>query len=236
MRYEVSQRPATTEEAAIIRRRFGIGLERWIENVILPLIPGGGVCFLVMVVVGGAFSLFRENGMTPDDIIWMLLLSFGAGFAAWLNTFVEFRRRRRRERRDVQKRMVEVIQAEDVRLAQQEEHNDEGPLYYVGIGEGKVLFLGGQWLGDWPIYNVAPPEIEDDDEYLGPPFPASAFTLSRLPLSGEVLRIDITGPPLAPEVMLSRKATLPRWVTACRERLGESCLMDGSFEEIVRLK
>jgi hypothetical protein len=235
MRYEISRRRATSEEAAIIRRRFGIGVERWVENVALPLIPGAGACLVVMLLVGGLIRLFRGQGLTPEDTVWTLLTALVAGFAAWLGMFLELRRHRGRERVDVMKQLVEVIHAEDVRLAQQEEHGDEGPLYYFGIGEDKVLFLRGQWLWDWPIYGITPPEIDDDDEEgLGPPFPASSFTLSRLPLSGEVLRIDIKGAPLAPETTLGQKARLPAWVNVCHGTLGDSCLLDGSFDEIVR--
>ena len=66
-----------------------------------------------------------------------------------------------------------------------------------------ILYLQGQWLYDPDIYGAPPRDDEGDELFNGLPaphsFPCSEFTITRLPHSGEVLRIQIVGNYLQPE-------------------------------------
>ncbi len=126
-----------------------------------------------------------------------------------------------------------MIRVENARVIEHEAHNDEGPIYYFGIGGGKVLCLRGAWMLDLD-YGLAAddPRLEADD----PVFPASSFTVHRLRDIGDVFRIDSLGAPLAPEATMPFKATLPASMTRVLEdRAADSIVLEGDFEELLDL-
>lgn len=101
---------------------------------------------------------------------------------------------------------VEILQVECERaVALEGEHSSVDPALLVEIGGGKLLFLCGQWAWDPATYGAGDDASSSEDTQawnrLFPPheFPARRFTLTRLPLTGQVLGIRIEGPTLLPE-------------------------------------
>ena len=123
------------------------------------------------------------------------------------------------------------MRVENARLIEQEPGNDEGPIYYFGIGGGKVLCLRGQWMNDLD-YGLA---ADDPERDLPSPFPTSSFTVHRVPLGGHVLRIEQIGEPLTAEAVLPFKSPLPPWLRGWSQRIDDSLLVDGDFEDLVRI-
>jgi hypothetical protein len=130
---------------------------------------------------------------------------------------------------------VDVIEIREPRVVQQEESNDEGPIYYFDIGEGKLLFLWGQWLYDPYVFwqgghsfakdegsqslGEVPPELPE------PPFPNSSFILHRTRNLGRVTRIDLLGDRISPET------TIPASAVGLSD-LAPSCILDGSLQDL----
>lgn len=80
----------------------------------------------------------------------------------------------------------------------QKEYNDEGPIYYLDIGDHKVLFLWGQWVYDPSVFPGSAWHSRVPIEESVLPFPCSHFRLHRCPHSGRVLRVEILGSPIEP--------------------------------------
>lgn len=131
---------------------------------------------------------------------------FGLGmFIATLAIFIPYERRRRmRTRQDAAEHMVQEIAVSEPRVFEIRLISDNDPILAFDIGDDKILFLQGQWLREPQTYG-APPQTDDPEEQFlnGLPrpysFPNSAFTVTRLPHSGRVLRIRVQGNYLAPQ-------------------------------------
>lgn len=129
-----------------------------------------------------------------------------APLGAWLSCrFLRgFLQVAREAKTDCQNGMVEVVEVQDANCIVQSEYNDEGPILFFDIGDGKVLLLWGQWLFDPGTYGAkkhgvaseAAAHINGLDEPYA--FPSKSFTLHRTPGLGRVLKIDVTGDRLEP--------------------------------------
>jgi len=109
---------------------------------------------------------------------------------------------RRKLRLDMERGVVElvIVDGADVVLATS---NAVHPFFAFALEGGKVLALLGQWLWEARIYGAqSSGVIETEQQGNGLPapwsFPATAFTVHRLPRSGDVLRIEVRGEYLAP--------------------------------------
>jgi hypothetical protein len=155
----------------------------------------------------------------------------GIGVFGWaLVTFNPYARRQQlRGRKDADVQLVQEIAVSQARVVEILLISDNEPILAFDIGDGKMLFLQGQWLRDSSTYGA--PQQDDDPEELflnGLPkpfsFPSTAFTVTRLPHSGRVLSITVRGDYLAPE----------KKVEALRREyeFGDSELFDGAPEDI----
>lgn len=229
MNHEISSRELTSAEASRLKRSEGLGIKGWADDVLFFILVTGGLIVVGIALAAAAAWATAKLGFVSFGRILAIgiLMVFALKGARVGVAFVrQSRRSRQLTRLDINERTVEVIRVENARLVEREEHNDEGPLYYFGIGQGKVLFLGGQWLYDSGVYGV-------DSEDL--PFPSSSFTVHRL-ASGPVLRIEPSGAKLAPEAVLPRRARLPAWLDEPFKKgfLGDSLILEGDYEELLR--
>jgi hypothetical protein len=114
------------------------------------------------------------------------------------------KRRRGLGQRDAVDMQVERIEVEWPRAALLEPSDDhQDPALCLQIGDDTLLLLVGQWLRDPAVFGAKPPRedpLEDRVNGLADPrgFPSTAFVIERLPHSGTVLRIVVTGPYLDP--------------------------------------
>jgi hypothetical protein len=78
---------------------------------------------------------------------------------------------------------MEILTVEAYKAIKVEEFEDEGIGFYLDIGDGKVLFLQGQYLY----------EYEDEHQ-----FPCTRFTLTRTPHTSAVFDLRCEGDYLPP--------------------------------------
>ena len=106
--------------------------------------------------------------------------------------------------RDHDEQVVQEIHVINPRVIEVAMVGNTGPNLAIDLGDETILYLQGQWLYDADIYGAAVSQDDEGDElFNGLPaphsFPCSEFTISRLPHSGEVLRIRVVGDYLQPE-------------------------------------
>jgi hypothetical protein len=161
---------------------------------------------------------------------WLGCLAAAIILAVALVSFVPYeRRRRQRAVRDQEVQLVEEIRVVEPRVVEVGLISDNEPILAFDIGDGKILYLQGQWLRDERTYGAPAVEGDPDEEFInGLPapysFPSSEFTVSRLPHSGEVLGIRIAGKYVAPQAVVE--------VLKPEYEFGDSELFDGALEDI----
>lgn len=178
---------------------------------------GGWGC--VTVICGaGAFTFWKFGGwigsfIGPTAASVGGWIGVGAVVALFCAAAVPLARHGRRTRAAASSaknaNVVEEIRVECRRAVVIEgDHSSITPGVCIEIGGGRLLLLLGQWLEDDDVLGVPkgqrPRPSDDDDRFVNrhaPPwaFPATSFTLRRLPASGNVLSLRIDGPYLEPE-------------------------------------
>lgn len=236
MPHSIRTRPLEESERQSLERWAGGTLS---DDALLGVLGCTGVFFVTFLCVIAFARVAESFGIETWGaplFFWILaLVPTAAGVA--VSTRVIRRRvaARRARRRQIAIAHVQLLRVEHARVLEHEPHNDEGPIYYFDIGDGKVLCLRGAWMLDLD-YGLMPgdPRLGWEGEHM--PFPAEAFTVHRLALGGDVLKIDEIGPYLPPEGMLPFRATLPPWMAPVRESLdSDSLLIDGNFDELVAI-
>jgi hypothetical protein len=175
--------------------------------------------------VGGFAS--AQSAASGRWIGWLV----GIGVFGWaLATFIPYARRQQlRGRKDADEQLVEEIAVSQARVVEILLISDNEPILAFDIGDGRILFLQGQWLREPSTYGAPPQEGDPEEQFLnGLPkpfsFPSTAFTVARLPHSGRVLRITVRGDYPAPE----------KKIEALRREyeFRDSELFDGELEDI----
>lgn len=243
--HALSRRRLNPDEEAFLRQYLPRGAWGIADGVLFFCWIAGTGVVLGMLVGAAAIWLARTIGW-PIPGGTVLTLTSLAGFVAAIRPAASLagtvRKDRRHIRADLAQQEVEVLRVEQARVLEQEQHNDEGPLYYFDIGGGRILYLGGQWLYDTGIYGEQDEELdeeldEEQEASLSEPTPVSSFTLSRVPISGHVLRIDPHGEPLVLLGAIKLKTRLPDWVWAGfgGEAPPDSVVLEGDFDDLVKL-
>ena len=171
-------------------------------------------CAWILLPIYGGGSLGFFAGKFVSWVVAVPIQGLPAWFAAslgcigivpaiWL--FRVFTSRNKKLLLDTASGEVEVVEVWDAIVLQQSEYNDEGPIFYFGIGSNRILFVWGQWLYDPSIYPSQMGLESEDDEEVWPPFPCRSFVLHRLSRSGQVLLIDPKSERVEPDRTLTSK-------------------------------
>ncbi|MFO0969290.1 MAG: hypothetical protein U0793_27350 [Gemmataceae bacterium] len=222
--HTITSRPATDQERAVIAAEAGLDFGSY-GCLVLCL---GVVPTLLLGWVGGLVGGFiseeaHDVGRWVGGALGVLI------FIVALATFIPFeRRKRRRAGGDAEVQMVEEIAVTDPAVISVELIDNNEPILVFDIGADKLLLLQGQWLRDERIYG-APPRDADHVDFVNElpepySFPSTAFTVSRLPFSGRVLSIRVSGRYLAPAKAV--EALRPEYEFA------DSELLEGSLDKI----
>ncbi len=128
--------------------------------------------------------------MKDDERIRLKTFAFPNPLLGWLNDRLASAPNsipvtRREYSLDYERGVVEVLQIDAVAFGTGEEWNDEGPIYFVDLGGGKILWLCGQWLFDPTIVDKRILKLIDAEEDSWP----KRFTIERAPASGFVFHI-----------------------------------------------
>ena len=194
-------RPATEHEFAAIRRHAHSQLASYLSVTFLfGILPA-----LILTLVSG-----RLAGMfSPDYVLLARSMGGAAGALIFLWAIVDLHRSERRHREeallDEEDHTVEVISIHNPRVMELASQGDNDPVLALDIGENEVLLLQGSWLPDPRTYGTHDHGDSDANDAIlnGLPhpfsFPNTDFTLTRLPHSGDVLRIECRGSYQAPD-------------------------------------
>ncbi|MCM8526264.1 MAG: hypothetical protein NE327_07090 [Lentisphaeraceae bacterium] len=137
--------------------------------------------------------------------------SFGrlSSFVFFIYFFFQHNKYEKKSKRDSHKDLslnqVEDISVETDTVYNIELVNDNEPIFAFDIGQGKILYLQGQWIRDYETYGLENDSSVGDvgDEYLNSlpepySFPQDKFTVSRFQNTGEVFKIKLEGSYLSP--------------------------------------
>lgn len=172
------------------------------------LLVSGLLFLLVRLVLG------HPPGETLGSIILVFPPAFGAGFGAALL----YRNRTSSSNGypvEPASELAEVIHATATDAVLMEEWEDEGMHYFLDVGNGRILYLTGQYLEDlvwndrWYDRN---PEASIEEREEGADFPNRAFRFVFAHYSGEFLSFEPLGEPFRPSIRLeaaSLTAPLP---------------------------
>jgi hypothetical protein len=135
---------------------------------------------------------------------------------------------------DLDSDVVEEIQVVTNRVIEIGTEGNADPILAIDLDDRKILYLQGQWLFDPHVYGAAGPENEPDQsgDFLnglpGPySFPSNNFTVVRLPSSGDVLRIAVSGDYLKPEGVVEGL----KWAYV----FPSSVILDGRLDDIAEV-
>jgi hypothetical protein len=224
--HRITSRSPTAEELQAMRAQTKPSMASWG----CLLVIWGVVPMTMLAFTGGLIARW----LAPDRVVMGRLLGAIAGslILAWfMRLYIPHERRQRRiAAKDFDDLVVQEIAVRDPRVIEVGLINDHAPIVAMDIGDGKLLFLQGQWLIDLSIYGAPQMERKDDyEEFLNQlpapySFPSSAFTILRLPHSGMVLHIRVEGAYVRPE----------KEVEALRRefQFGDSELLEGELEQI----
>ncbi len=194
----VTTRDLAPDERAVLLRSLRMTADSW-AWVLLPMVAVGGMLFFL-----GKLA----SGLLGAQHLPLVLGGAGALAGVWPSVLIyrSFRRAQSLAWGDASLGRVEVVEVTDPVVVQQEEYNDEGPIYYLDIGGGKIMFVWGQWMFDPNVFpgNHWHAAADNDDEPL--PFPSSHFRLHRAPTSGRVLRVENLGTRVQPTKTIPVKA------------------------------
>jgi hypothetical protein len=159
-------------------------------------VPFMAVCFFVGVRLG-------------DELGGVLGVALAAlAMAGLLRSWRRFMSPiRARIKEDLANTQVEVLAISSAQVLNvPATHSSVDPTFVIELEGNRVLILLGQWLAEMATFGGKIDDSQQDDtghayaNGLPPPwaFPTSAFTLHRFPWSGEVLKIELKGPYVAP--------------------------------------
>ena len=207
----------------------GTGLANWG----CVCVPAG---WLLWTFGGWVASFVSQDAVRLGNFVGLGLTV--ALFAALAGTLApHLRRETKRAKVAKSAAVVEEIRVRSGQVVQWEGlHSSMDPAICIDIGGGKLLLLLGQWMWDHDRYGIprdrAPETTDENDEKyvnrLPPPwsFPSTAFTIRRVPGTGDVLSIRVEGSYVEPTI-----ATFDI-ETAKIDVVASSALLEGTLGDI----
>jgi hypothetical protein len=186
-------RPATATELATLTQR---GQARGVL---------GCAAVPAVFAAGAAIVMAARFGLLAGGVV--VLVAALAATAVVVSFRSYWRPVQARIREDVASGTVEVLTiASAAPFHIPPMHSSVSPAFAFELEGGRTLVLLGQWLSEEATFGGTPDPVADDDagdafaNALTPPnaFPTSAFVVHRFARSGEVVRIELTGPYLEP--------------------------------------
>jgi len=164
-----STRPLTDNERKILLKNSSPSLANVFFAAAFTMI----VIMLIDVALCRLFPRLRQFDKSPIAPLILLVPATIVGYKIYRREKVRFGKNP-----DLEQGIMEVLTVEATKAVKVEEFEDEGIGFYLDIGEGKVLFLQGQYLYD------------DETEHQ---FPCTRFTLMRAPYTGTIFDLKCEG-------------------------------------------
>ncbi|MDH5755331.1 MAG: hypothetical protein OEZ55_01515 [Nitrospinota bacterium] len=229
MPHTIIERPPTKEELAIVEFENRPDLA---SNIFLLIFAVAG-----FLVAGGVAGWLAELLRLPHPerlrylawaVVVILYVISGIGFN------LADKPRRRRAKMDAHQGMVQQIEIRNPKAVLLGYETTADPLLVLDIGDGKLLYLHGQWMYDNRVFGAPEfdPEVLDEivnqDRVNGMPdpygFPSTEFTMVRMRHLGRILSVRVSGEYLPPE-----ERTGP--LLAPHYNLNQSELLDGAIDD-----
>jgi hypothetical protein len=222
----LQSRPATDKELAAIHRHAHVNVGSYLSVTFLfGILPT-----VILTFVGG-----RIGGMlSTDHILTGRCIGGLLGATIFLWAILDLRRSERRHHEeailDEVDHTVEEITVTNPRVLQLASQGDNDPVLALDIGGNEVLLLQGAWLHDPRTYGTHDHGDSDANDGImnGLPhpfsFPSTSFTITRLPHSGDVLRIEVHGNYIRPDQTVG---ALPHTYN-----FRDSEIFDGSLDDL----
>src|SRR5690242_17380518 len=134
--HTVTLRQLTGEERARLSHATKMTTDCW-AWVALPSLALPFIGYLCGALLSRFFGL--AAGKPALTLIGLVAGAWGSA-----KVYSGFSAGRCRANNDLRDSTVEVFDVSDPLVLTQEENNDEGPIFYIDIGDGKILFLWGQ--------------------------------------------------------------------------------------------
>lgn len=193
-------------------------LGRYVLLFLLTLMAGGAWVGILTAIERNWFS-----GWDPGPWKWVLLVPLVVLF--WGPILIvpayfavrAYRRNFRRKnaiRRDLRDGHVEVVQIDGARSIAVVDEQQRTYFLFDLDGE-RILLVDAEAVPPDPhrfdaLQDEDGEDLESDRPMLRPDFPSSRFALHRLPQTGRVVQLEVTGPPMQPlRVLLSNEVALP---------------------------
>ena len=156
-------------------------------------------------LIGGWLGGF----ISPDVAMWARYIGCVVGFIGFVYGTVTYwpteRERRQQAEADRADSIIEVLTVESDQVAELFCLGSHEPCLVFDLGDNQLLYLHGQWIRWDSTYSDSASMVGDGNadyfNLLEPPdsFPADAFLVNRLPNSGHVFGIHVTGEYLEPD-------------------------------------
>jgi hypothetical protein len=224
---------ATRSLTPLERQQLGASARLSLDQWTWVLVPGPTFGFVGYLLGRGAEWVFALLGLDIAPYARTFLAAAGVcfGLIASAYTYRAFQGAAKAAASDLRSDSVQVIRVSNAAVVQQQEYNDEGPIFYFQIDDDTILFLWGQWLFDPHIYGAENEKIAEDAEtFLNGQvrrfaFPCTEFTIHRMPALGRVLRIETNGEPLSPARTLN-------WSDIPLSGLADCELLQGALDDL----
>ena len=193
---EVSTRSPTPDEQRYIDQQGKLDFD-----TLFAFLGNGVFPSFALGFIGGWLCGF----ISPDIAMWGRYVGCIVGFIfsiyATTDLWAMQRKWRRLSDADRADSVIEVLTIETNQVVELICHGSHQPCLVFDLGDNQLLYLHGQWIWDTSTY--APFAGDGNEDYfnlLEPPnsFPADTFLVSRLPNSGHVFGIHVTGEFLEP--------------------------------------
>ncbi|HVX84989.1 MAG TPA: hypothetical protein VH253_09245 [Phycisphaerae bacterium] len=224
--YTLTSRDATPQELADIHRHAHASVGSFLSvSFLFGVLP-----VLILQYLGAWVAMRVNQGATLVGRILGGVM--GGGIFLWAVNDMRRAERRHHDEAvlDEVDHQVEVLTVYNPRVLLLASRADSDPVLAIDIGDNQVLLLQGSWLHDPQTYGTHDHGDCDANVAIlnGLPhpysFPASQFTITRMPHSGDVLKIEVEGGYVKP---IQTVGALP-----ATYNFRDSEIFDGSLDDL----
>jgi hypothetical protein len=217
----VMRRRMTEGERQVLARRLRSRAERTTTFLWRFLLT---TCAVVLLAVVADLVLASADSEWYARTRWIVLGGAVTGVAVAIVSSREPARREALVRQDLAQGEVEVLDVEARAVWKFVDPKQPDSDYFLDLGEGEVLYLGGEWVyeASFPRAVLAYQELSREEVEAQRVFPCLMVRVERAPRSGVVLRLERRSDAVEPaRVLAPADLSCAWWIT---DRVGPESL------------